>query len=244
MTPLLNLNTITFSYTPGLTAINNLSFSVNKGETIGIVGANGAGKSTLLKLMVGLVFPEKGEISWEDMPLSKKNLKEMRKKVGLVFQNPEDQLFMPSVYQDIAFGPKNQKLDKDQIEKLVNYSLEALNIQHLKHRSSLKLSGGEKRLVATASVLSMNPELLILDEPTSNLDPKSRRTMINLMTQLPHTKIITSHDLDMILETCQKVVILNAGKIVASGDTQLLLRDQTLLEKWDLELPLSLSYML
>lgn len=244
MTTLLNLDTITFSYTPDLIAINELSFSINKGETIGIVGANGAGKSTLLKLIVGLLFPEKGEILWEGVPLSKKNLKEIREKVGLVFQNPEDQLFMPSVYQDVAFGPKNQKLDPESIEKLVNHSLEVLNIQHLKHRSSLKLSGGEKRLVATASILSMNPELLILDEPTSNLDPKSRRTMIRLINQLNHTKIITSHDLDMILETCEKVILLNSGKIVESGDAQILLRDKTLLEKWDLELPLSLSHML
>lgn len=244
MTTLLALDTITFSYGPDLTAINGLSFSINRGETIGIIGANGAGKSTLLKLIVGLLFPEKGEILWEGVPLSKKNLKETREKVGLVFQNPEDQLFMPSVYQDVAFGPKNQKRDPKSIEKLVENSLEALNIQHLKHRSSLKLSGGEKRLVATASVLSMDPELLILDEPTSNLDPKSRRTMISLMNQLGHTKIITSHDLDMILETCQRVILLNAGKIVGSGDTQILLRDKALLEKWDLELPLSLSHML
>src|SRR4030042_143833 len=191
-----------YSYPNGFKAVNGISFRIYHGESVGIIGANGAGKSTLLMLLMGILFPDEGEISIGETKVTKKTLPMIRQRLGMVFQDPDDQLFMTTVYDDVAFGPRNFKLDETEVKKRVMQSLEKTGIVHLKERAPFKFSAGEKRSTAIATVLSMNPDILILDEPPSFLDPKSRRRLINLLKSFDHTKIITSHDLDMISELC------------------------------------------
>ncbi len=230
-----------FSYPDGFEAINDLSFIIHHGESVGIIGANGAGKSTLLMLLMGVLFPDKGGVLVGDVHVMKKTLSMIRQRLGMVFQNPDDQLFMTTVYDDVAFGPRNYKLDEMEVETRVMKALETMGIVHLKDRAPFKLSGGEKRSAAIASVLSMQPDVLIMDEPTSALDPKSRRRVINLLNKFEHTKIITSHDLDMVYDTCQRVILMKNGKIEADGTATEILTNAKLLESCSLEMPFSLQ---
>ncbi|SFC50209.1 energy-coupling factor ABC transporter ATP-binding protein [Clostridium uliginosum] len=230
-----------FAYPDGQCAIDEVSFTVNRGESIGIVGTNGAGKSTLLLLLLGILFPCTGDINIANIPVTKKNLSHVREKIGMVFQNPDDQLFMPTVYDDVAFGPRNYKLDEDEVSKRVLNALQTVGISHLKNRAPYRLSGGEKRAATIASVLSMHIDLLIMDEPTASLDPKSRRRIINLLKSFDHTKIIATHDLDMIFELCERTIILKEGKIMADGVTSEILVDEELMETCNLEIPLSVQ---
>lgn len=230
---------ICFSYPDGHEAIKDLSFDIRHGESVGIIGANGAGKSTLLMILMGLLFPVCGEIMIDGVLITKSTLPKIRQSLGMVFQNPDDQLFLSTVYEDVAFGPRNYKLDEEEVCNRVCDALEMVGISHLKERASFKLSDGEKRLAAIASVLSMQPEALIMDEPTSTLDPKARRRIIQLLNSLHHTKIITSHDLDMILDTCERVIVIKEGRIAADGKTKDILSDETLLDHCGLEMPLS-----
>ncbi len=232
---------IYFEYPDGQCAINNVSFTVNRGESVGIVGTNGAGKSTLMLLILGILFPSIGEISISNIKVTKKTLSEIRERIGMVFQNPDDQLFMPTVYDDVAFGPRNYKYSEAEISKRVLSALETVGIAHLKDRAPYRLSGGEKRCATIASVLSMNLDVLMMDEPTSALNPKSRRRLINLLKNFEYTKIIATHDLDMILELCERTIILRQGKIIADGITSEILINQELMESCDLELPLSIQ---
>lgn len=237
----LEIRNLKFSYDDGKAAVNNISFTINSGESVGIIGANGAGKSTLLMLLLGIFFPNKGEILVEDVPVTKKTLEVIRKTLGMVFQDPDDQLFMTTVYDDVAFGPRNYKLSEIEVKERVEKALELVGILHLKDRAPFKLSGGEKRAAAIASVLSMQPEVLIMDEPTAALDPKARRRVIALLKSFQHTKIITSHDLDMVLETCERVIVMKEGKIVADEKTKDILCNIELLDSCGLELPLTLQ---
>ncbi|SFQ43434.1 energy-coupling factor ABC transporter ATP-binding protein [Caldicoprobacter faecalis] len=237
----LEVRNLYFSYPDGHEAVKNVSFTIYHGESVGLIGANGAGKSTLLMLLVGLLLPDQGEVLVGDVRLTKKTLSAIRQRVGFVFQNPDDQLFMPTVYDDVAFGPRNYGLDEDEVKLRVERALEMVGIPHLRDRVPFRLSGGEKRVVAIASVLSMQPDILIMDEPTSALDPKSRRMVINLLKGFDHTKIIASHDLDMVLETCRRAIVLNEGEIAADGMAEEILRDKKLLESCGLEMPLSLQ---
>lgn len=230
-----------FSYPDGHVAIQHISFSIQHGESVGIIGANGAGKSTLLTLLMGINLPKSGQIFVDDIQLTKKAIPAIRKKLGMVFQNPDDQLFMTSVYDDVAFGPRNEKLEEQEVDRRVIQALEIVGISHLKDRSPFKLSGGEKRSAAIASVLSMNPDVLIMDEPTSALDPKSRRRLIVLLNNMNHTKLITSHDLDLVLETCERTLVIKEGKIAADGPTFEILSNEELLDSCGLEIPLSLQ---
>jgi len=230
-----------FSYPDGREAVKGVSFTVYHGESVGLIGANGAGKSTLLMLLVGLLFPEQGEVLVGDVRLTKKTLPAIRQRLGFVFQNPDDQLFMPTVYDDVAFGPRNFGLDEDEVKLRVQRALEMVGIPHLHDRAPFRLSGGEKRVAAIASVLSMQPDMLIMDEPTSALDPRSRRRVISLLKSFDHTKIIATHDLDMVLETCRRVIVLNEGQIAADGMAEEILTDKGLLESCGLEMPLSLQ---
>ena len=161
--------------------------------------------------------------------------------MGMVFQDPDDQLFMTTVYDDVAFGPRNYQLSEQEVEKRVTMALDLVGIPHLKDRAPFRLSGGEKRAAAIASVLSMEPDILIMDEPTSALDPKSRRRLISLLNSFEHTKIITSHDLDTIVETCRRTIVIKAGEIVADGKTMDILTNVELLDRSGLEMPLSLQ---
>jgi cobalt/nickel transport system ATP-binding protein len=238
----LEVRNLYFSYPDGNKVLDNVSFTIHGCESVGIIGANGAGKSTLLMLLMGVIFPSSGEVLVGDVHVTKKTLPVIRKRLGMVFQNPDDQLFMTTVYDDVAFGPRNYKLDENEVKNRVTKALEIVGIPNLKDRSPCKLSGGEKRSAAIASVLSMEPDVLIMDEPTSALDPKARRRLINLLNGFEHTKIITSHDLDMVIETCKRIIVIKEGKVEADGLTKDILSNVELLDRCGLEEPLSLRY--
>jgi cobalt/nickel transport system ATP-binding protein len=235
----LELRDLHYSYPDGFQAINGLSFSIRQGESVGIIGANGAGKSTLLMLLMGILFPSRGEIRLEEMPVTKKTLPKLREKLGMVFQDPDDQLFMTTVYDDVAFGPRNYKLDEEEVKLRVERALEMVGILHLQDRAPFKLSEGQKRAAAIASVLSMQPDILVMDEPTAALDPKSRRRLMKLLQNIGQTKIITSHDLDMVFELCERTIVLKNGVIAADGLTSEILTNAELMETCGLELPLA-----
>lgn len=237
----LEVRNLRFSYPDGQDALKNISFTIHHGESVGIIGANGAGKSTLLMLLMGVLFPGSGEVLVGDVHLTKKTLPMIRQRLGMVFQDPDDQLFMTTVYDDVAFGPRNYKLDEKEVESRVETALEMVGISHLKHRAPFKLSGGEKRCAAIAAVLSMEPDVLIMDEPTAALDPKARRRVMGLLKSFEHTKIITSHDLDMVFETCERVIVIKKGEIIADGTTVEILSNVELLDNCGLEVPLSLQ---
>lgn len=237
----LEVKELHFAYPDGHRAINGMSFLVSHGESVGVIGANGAGKSTLLLLLMGVLFSEKGEVIVGDTHVTKKTLPMIRQRLGMVFQDPDDQLFMTTVYDDVAFGPRNYKLDEDEVEKRVIEALEQVGILHLKDRAPYKLSGGEKRAAAIAAVLSMQPDILIMDEPTAALDPKARRRVLELLQSFKHTKIITSHDLDMVMDTCQRVIVLKDGQIAADGEAREILTNAELLESCGLEMPFALQ---
>lgn len=230
-----------YLYPDGHKAVNGISFEILHGESVGIIGANGAGKSTLLMLLMGVIFPCQGEVLVGEVPVTKKTLPSIRQRMGMVFQNPDDQLFMTTVYDDVAFGPRNYKLEEKEVEKRVNQALEKVGIIHLKDRAPFKLSGGEKRAAAIASVLSMQPDILVMDEPTSALDPKSRRRLMNLLKSFAHTKIITSHDLDMVYELCPRTIVIKNGEIAADGPTSEILVNAELMDECGLEMPLALQ---
>lgn len=221
-------------------ALHDINFSVQTGERVALIGANGAGKSTLLLGLCGVLAPSSGEISIKNIILDKKNLHELRRELGMIFQNPDEQLFMPTIYDDVAFGARNYGFPEEEIKVKMENLLEQLDILRLKDRMSHKLSGGEKRLAALAGVLMTDPSVLLMDEPSSFLDPKARRRMINILTELPQTMIIATHDLDMALDLCGRVILLKEGQIYSDANAQDILSDASLLDECGLELPLSL----
>ncbi|MHB8766312.1 MAG: energy-coupling factor ABC transporter ATP-binding protein [Deferrisomatales bacterium] len=230
-----------FAYPDGTRALNGLSFRVVHGESVAIVGANGAGKSTLLLHLNGYLAPTRGRVRIGDFPLTRATLKDVRKTVGMVFQDPDDQLFMPTVHEDVAFGPLNLGLPRDEVEARVADALDRVGALALRDRPPHRLSGGEKRAVAVATVLAMSPDILVLDEPTSNLDPGARRRLIGLLRSFEHTKIIATHDLDMVLEVCTRTIVIHGGAVAADGPTLEVFRDEDLLARTHLEKPLSLQ---
>lgn len=236
---MIEFRNVSFSYGEA-PVVENLSFSIQKGENVGLIGANGAGKSTIMKLMLGLISGS-GEIKVDGLPMNKENLGEIRKKIGFVLQDSDNQMFMPTVYEDMIFGPRNYGLSKEETDRRVDAVLAQLGLQDLKHRHNHKISGGEKRMAAIATILAMEPEMILMDEPSTALDPVNRRTVINTINRLPQTKLIASHDLDMILDTCQRVILLSHGTIVADGDAETILRDRELLENNRMELPFCLQ---
>lgn len=237
---MIQFQNVSFSYDASHPIVENLNFSIECGETVGLIGANGAGKSTIMKLLLGLLDGE-GSITVGGLSLNKENLSEIRKKIGFVLQDSDNQMFMPTVYEDMIFGPRNYGLGKEEAEKRVDNVLRELGLTELKHRYNHKISGGEKRMAAIATILAMEPEAILMDEPSTALDPVNRRTVINTINRLPQTKLIASHDLDMILDTCQRVILLSHGRIVADGDAETLLRDRELLESNRMELPFCLQ---
>ena len=237
---MIEFDNVSFSYESNAPVIKDLSFKIKDGESVGLIGANGAGKSTIMKLLLGLVQGE-GKILVDDIEVNKENLSKIRKKLGFVLQNSDNQMFMPTVYEDMMFGPLNYMVSREEADKRVNEVLDRLGLQHLKNKYNHKISGGEKRMAAIATVLAMEPEAVLMDEPTSALDPYNRRVVINTIKELSQTKIITSHDLDMIMDTCERVILISGGAIVADGRAEDILSDQELLEANHMELPLSLS---
>lgn len=230
---------VSFAYEKDSPVLRDLSFRIEKGEAVGLIGANGAGKSSVMKLLLGLLQGE-GKILVDGVEVRKDTLAEIRRKLGFVLQNSDNQMFMPTVYEDMMFAPLNYMLTREEAEARVDAVLARLHLEHLKHRYNHKISGGEKRMAAIATVLAMEPEAVLMDEPTSALDPYNRRIVINTIRELDQTRIITSHDLDMILDTCDRVILLSEGRIVADGKASVLLRDRELLERNRMELPLSI----
>jgi cobalt/nickel transport system ATP-binding protein len=206
---MLKLKNVTVAYPDKTKAIEKLSFTLNAGENIALIGENGAGKTSLLLAIAGVLEPTEGLI-------------EAPHQIGLVFQNPDDQLFMPLVYDDVAFGCRNFGLPEEQVKAMVEETLNQLNISHLKNRSSLKLSCGEKRMAAIATVLSMKPSILMFDEPTAYLDPKAKRALAETLKNLRHEKIIATHDMAFAAEVCNRVIVLKEGRIAAEGKKDLL----------------------
>ncbi len=239
--PILTLKDVKYAYPDGNTAVAGVSFMVEKGQTVGLVGANGAGKSTLLMMLPGALLHTGGAIEVNGVALTKATAAQIRRAVGLVFQDADDQLFTTTVQEDVAFGPRNMGLAEQDVHRAVQQALDQCGIAHLADRAPYRLSGGERKLAAIASVLSMEPELLIMDEPSASLDPRARRGIIGLLNSLPMTKLIASHDLDLVWEVCSRVIVLKDGRVEAEGDARELLSNQELMERCGLELPLRLQ---
>jgi cobalt/nickel transport system ATP-binding protein len=233
---------LSYAYHDGTQALRGVNLRVQPGESVGLVGPNGAGKSTLLLHLNGSLGPaEGGQVCVLGLPVSRANLRQVRRRVGLVFQDPEDQLFTPTVFEDVAFGPLNLGLTGEELEQRVRRALAAVGVpRELEGRLAHHLSFGEKRRIAIATVLAMDAELLALDEPTGNLDPAGRRGLIALLASLPLTKLIATHDLEMALEICRRVVLLDGGRVAADGPAGEILADEDLMRRHRLEVPLSL----
>lgn len=226
-----------YTYPDKTKALDGINLEIQPGESIALVGANGAGKSTLLLHLNG-INKGKGKINIQGLSVEEKNIKKIRSLVGMVFQNPDDQLFLPTVFDDVSFGPMNMGLDKEEIKFRTQKALEAVGMSGFEKRLSHHLSFGQKKRIAIATVLSMGPEILVLDEPTSNLDPRNRRNLVDLLKTFRTTKIIATHDMGMVANVCERVVVMSQGKIVADGATKEILTDEQLLDKYGLESPL------
>jgi cobalt/nickel transport system ATP-binding protein len=238
---IIEIDNLHYGYPDGSQVLKGITFKVTHGEKVALVGANGAGKSTLLLQLNGCLLPDAGRVRIGELPVTKKTLAHVRRTVGLVFQDPDDQLFMPLVYDDVAFGPLNLGLSPEEVEAQVMQALAAVGAVHLKDRPPYRLSGGEKRAVAIAAVLSLVPAILVMDEPSSNLDPKTRRQLIELLKTFEHSLIIATHDLDLVLDLCPRTLVLKEGRLAADGPTAMIMQDEALLSSCNLEKPLQLQ---
>ena len=228
---------VSYSYEKSHPILKDITFAAGAGESIGLIGANGVGKSTLLKLLVGLYTDYEGSIQVGGLPVVKENLPGIREKIGYVFQDADSQLFMSRVSDDIAFAPRNYGLPEEEVQQRVQKALDMVQISHLKDKQIYKMSGGEKKLVSIATILAMTPDVILMDEPSIALDPKNRRNLIHILNKCRQLKIIASHDLDMVLDTCSRVILMADGKIIQDGDAEIILSDRKLLETYNLELP-------
>ncbi|MBE0501146.1 MAG: ABC transporter ATP-binding protein, partial [Desulfuromonadales bacterium] len=238
---IVEVDALCFRYPDGTPALNGLSFRIEHGESVAIVGANGAGKSTLLLHLNGYLTPEQGTVRIGDYPLTPETVQDIRRTVGMVFQDPDDQLFMPTVYDDVAFGPLNLGFPPDEVDRKVTEALTLMDVLHLKERPPYHLSGGEKRAVAIATVLSMSPDILVMDEPTTGLDPHGRRLLIKKLNSFKHTKIIATHDLDLVVDLCERTIVIHDGQVTADGPTLEIFKDESLLGASHLEKPLRMQ---
>ena len=236
MTNVLQVHDLHFSYHDGLAALRGVSFEMCEGEKVALVGPNGAGKSTLMLHLNGILSGH-GTVLVGGSPLTRDNLPVIRSLVGLVFQNPDDQLFSPTVFEDVAFGPLHMGLPMDEIESRVKSALEAVRMSSFRDRLSHHLSVGEKKRIAIATVLSMDPQILVLDEPSAGLDPRARRTLINLLRELPITMLVSTHDMRLVEELFPRTIVMDEGQIVADGRTSHILTDEALLTAHGLEKP-------
>jgi cobalt/nickel transport system ATP-binding protein len=236
MTSVLQVHDLHFSYHDGLAALRGVSFEMCEGEKVALVGPNGAGKSTLMLHLNGILSGH-GEVMVGGNRLTRDNLPVIRSMVGLVFQNPDDQLFSPTVFEDVAFGPLHMGLPMDEIESRVKSALEAVRMSGFRDRLSHHLSVGEKKRIAIATVLSMDPQILILDEPSAGLDPRGRRTLINLLHELPITMLVSTHDMKLVQELFPRTIVMDEGQIVADSQTKDILQNEELLTAHGLEKP-------
>jgi cobalt/nickel transport system ATP-binding protein len=238
---ILEAKDLRFQYPDNTVALDGVSFRIVHGESVALVGENGAGKSTLLLHLNGYLSAQQGSLRVGDVMLGPKTLPIIRRTVGMVFQNPDDQLFMPTVFDDVAFGPLNLGLPQEEVERKVTEALRTVGAEHLRKRPPYKLSQGEKRAVSIATVLVLSPDILVMDEPTSSLDPRSRLDLIELLKTFRHSKIIATHDLDMAMDLCERTIVLHQGKITADGPTSQILQDEELLHRSRLEKPLRMQ---
>jgi len=222
---------LSFAYPDGHVALRDINLCVGPAERVALVGPNGAGKSTLMLHLNGILKGQHGTIQVGDLEVTEANLRKVRAAVGIVFQNPDDQLFSPTVFEDVAFGPMYMGLGQSEVEARVGAALAAVGMEQAGERVPHHLSGGEKKRVAIATVLAMEPEILVLDEPTAGLDPRARRELINLLRHLPQTMLVSTHDLWMVQELFERSAIIDGGRIVADGPTQVLLSTTDLLEQ-------------
>lgn len=243
MKEIIKMSSLEYTYPDGTKALKGINLTILEGQSLGLIGPNGAGKSTLLLHLNG-ILQGRGKVEIMGLEITNKNLDFIRSKVGLIFQNPEDQLFMPTVFDDVAFGPINMELTKEEVVSSVSRALQEVDMLDSINRVSHHLSFGEKKRASLATVLAMKPEILVLDEPSSNSDPKARRYLIEVLRGISVTKIIAGHDLELILDVCNKVVVLDRGKIVANGDTKKILINEPLMKFHGLEVPLSLKLKL
>ena len=239
---LVEMRHVTFTYPDGTAALQDVSFRITHGESVALIGENGAGKSTLLLHLNGFLTPMSGSVRVGDLPVMKSTLPAIRRSIGMIFQHPDDQLFMPTVHDDVAFGPLNLGLPPEEVETRVTNALTLVGMAHVAKKPPYRLSEGQKRSIAIATVLALEPNMLIMDEPSSNLDPKSRRNLINLLRTFTHTKIIATHDLEMALDVCERTIIMHQGRIAADGKTFDLLQNDALLEESHLERPARLAH--
>ena len=230
----INFEHVNYSYEKSVPILQDITFTAHENDSIGLIGANGVGKSTLLKLLVGLNLDYEGSIRVEEMPVVKEMLPKVREKIGYVFQDSDSQLFMSTVFEDVAFAPRNYGLPE-------GGTFCPIHIEHLRDKQIYKMSGGEKKMASIATILAMTPDIILMDEPSIALDPRNRRSLIHILNDFEHLKIIASHDLDMILETCSRVILMSGGCIVCDGDAKEILTNQELLEENGLELPFCLQ---
>ena len=238
MENIISVSDLSFGYDSKRKVLENINFQLKKGESVGLVCANGVGKSTLLRIFVGLNTGFQGDVMVNNIPLEKKNLKTIRKNVGYVFQDADSQLFMSTVFDDVAFAPRNYGMSEAEVNEKTMEALKVVHIEQLKDKQIYKLSGGEKKLASIATILSTEPDGILMDEPSVALDPKNRRNLINILNRLNQAKIIASHDLNMIMDTCERTILLSDGKIIKDGNTKEILLDKELMEESGLELPL------
>jgi cobalt/nickel transport system ATP-binding protein len=237
MIPTLSVRDLAFAYPDGHQALFGVTLEVGAGERVALLGPNGAGKTTLVLHANGVLAPQSGTVHVGGLEVTKKNLSEIRRRVGIVFQDPDDQLFMPTVKDDVAFGPANLGIRGDELHARVSAALSAVRMEAFADRPPHHLSFGQRRRVAIATVLSMDPDVLVLDEPTSNLDPASRRELSEILEPLPLTMIMVTHDLPYALQMCGRAALMDGGVIVADGTTAEILSDPTLMSAHRLELP-------
>ncbi len=231
------VDTLRYRYPDGRLALDGVSFAIEPGERIAVLGPNGAGKTTLMLHLNGILTPESGTIRIAGTNVERRTLPDIRRRVGLVFQDPDDQLFMPTVWQDVAFGPHQLGLRGDDLDHVVRAALHAVGMTDAADRPPHHLSVGQRRRVAVATVLSMQPEVLVLDEPSSNLDPASRRELAMILADLPVTVMMVTHDLPYALQVCARAIVLDDGRVAAEGTISELLTDDDLLARHRLELP-------
>lgn len=227
---MIEIQNLTFTYPDGRKALDRINLKIHASERVGLIGPNGAGKSTFLYQLNG-VLSGGGEIVINNLVLNKRNIHSIRAMIGLVFQNPDDQLFSSSVYEDVAYGPLYQGLNINEVNESVSQALGSVGMSAYIHRNSYHLSVGEKKRIAIATVLSMNPEILVLDEPTAGLDPRGRRELIDLLLKLPQTLLIATHDLDLVEKISDRVLLISNGQIIVDGATKNILTNKDLLEK-------------
>ncbi|MEG2173086.1 MAG: ABC transporter ATP-binding protein [Desulfovibrionaceae bacterium] len=226
----ISVENLHYSYPDGMQALRGVTFRISTGECVALVGANSAGKSTLLLHLNGCLLPPPKTVYIMGQEVNTRSVQAIRQHLGTVFQEPDDQLFMPTIGEDVAFGPLNLDLPAEVVDARVSWALNATGCVHLQHRPPYRCSGGEKRAAAIATVLSMEPDILLLDEPTSNLDPRARRQFIALIRTLPHTKLIATHDIALVQDICPRTIVMFAGQIQADGPTEAIFADAALLD--------------